>query len=218
MKNFTWVITLAIFIIGGSFGFVANAEEENEVDARLGKVVAVKVGNKFETRCFLKSKKEGEKGTTLQECQGYEVALEEQIRGKDIVNCTFYHLEVYKEGTGSVKDARVGREFANKTYGPCPDGASFLASYIKILYQYGASIVGIIAVVILVSGGLMIMLGGLEQNLVETAKKMIFISISSLILLFMTGALLKFVNYEFYGKTGISLQDKVKIEANSDSS
>jgi len=215
MKNFTWVITLAIFIIGGSFGFVANAEEENEVDARLGKVVAVKVGNKFETRCFLKSKKEGEKGTTLQECQGYEVALEEQIRGKDIVNCTFYHLEVYEKEGEIYKQTR---KFANKTYGPCPDGASFLASYIKILYQYGASIVGIIAVVILVSGGLMIMLGGLEQNLVETAKKMIFISISSLILLFMTGALLKFVNYEFYGKTGISLQDKVKIEANSDSS
>jgi hypothetical protein len=213
MKNFTWVITLAIFIIGGSFGLVANAEG-NEVDARLGKVVAVKVGNKFETRCFLKNKK-GE--VKLQECQGYEVALEEQIRGKDIVNCTFYHLEVYDKNTGN----RVGKgkeKFANKTYGPCPDGASFLASYIKILYQYGASIVGIIAVVILVSGGLMIMLGGLEQNLVETAKKMIFISISSLILLFMTGALLKFVNYEFYGKTGISLQDKVKIGANSDSS
>ena len=214
MKNFTWVITLAIFIIGGSFGFVANAEEENEVDARLGKVVAVKVGNKFETRCFLRNKDEK---VTLQECQGYEVALEEQIRGKDIVNCTFYHLGVYNKDTG-VRVEKGEEKFANKTYGPCPDGASFLASYIKILYQYGASIVGIIAVVILVSGGLMIMLGGLEQNLVETAKKMIFISISSLILLFMTGALLKFVNYEFYGKTGISLQDKVKIEGNSDSS
>ncbi len=78
------------------------------------------------------------------------------------------------------------------------NGIEMFSSYIGTVYRYAASIIGIIAVLIMVISGIQIIAGGASSESVTEAKKRIFLAFSSLILLFMIGLLLKTINPGFF--------------------
>ena len=79
------------------------------------------------------------------------------------------------------------------------NGVGLITSYIRIVYKYGASIIGVICVMVMVYSGIQMMFGGLSQGAQSQAKDRILQSILSLVLLFGSAALLKAVNPGFFG-------------------
>ncbi|MCF7917546.1 pilin [Candidatus Gracilibacteria bacterium] len=78
-------------------------------------------------------------------------------------------------------------------------GVDLIGNYVQEFYKYGASIVGIICVLIIVISGVQIMMGGAEQELVTQAKTRIFQAIASLLILFLSAAILVAINPGFFG-------------------
>lgn len=70
----------------------------------------------------------------------------------------------------------------------------FLAQYIAAVYKYGLSIAGILGVLMLMAAGLLWIVSGGDSGKINTAKKMIFGSITGLILLVGLVAFLSFIN------------------------
>lgn len=77
-------------------------------------------------------------------------------------------------------------------------GLDLFGNFMVMIYRYTASILGIIVVLVLVAGGLMIILGGADSEMVNTAKSIITKAVLSLILLFLTGLILRTVNPAFF--------------------
>jgi len=82
------------------------------------------------------------------------------------------------------------------------NGVDLISAYIGLIYKYGASIIGIICVLILVVSGIQISAGGLNTEGVNQAKERIIQSLLSLILLFSSALILKTVNPNFFGNHG----------------
>lgn len=78
-------------------------------------------------------------------------------------------------------------------------GVHLLGNYLSLIYKYGASIIGIISVLIIVVSGIQIMMGGADPEMVTQAKTRIFQAILSLIILFLSAAILITVNPGFFG-------------------
>jgi hypothetical protein len=79
-------------------------------------------------------------------------------------------------------------------------GLDLLKNYLSIVYKYGASIIGIVAVLIIVASGIQIMMGGVDADMVSQAKTRILQAILSLVILFLSAAILVTVNPGFFGK------------------
>lgn len=79
------------------------------------------------------------------------------------------------------------------------NGVDLINQYISMIYLWMASIVGIIAVLMLVASGIQIIFGGASPELVSDAKNRVFQSLLSLILLFATALILRTVNPNFFG-------------------
>lgn len=77
-------------------------------------------------------------------------------------------------------------------------GLELFGNYVVMIYRYAASILGVIAVLIIVAGGIMISMGGASNEMVNTAKELMMKAVVSLILLFLIGLILKTVNPGFY--------------------
>ncbi|MCF7812519.1 pilin [Candidatus Gracilibacteria bacterium] len=77
-------------------------------------------------------------------------------------------------------------------------GAELVKNYIQLVYTYLASIIGIVAVLIIVVSGVQMMMGGADPDMVTQAKTRIFQAILSLILLFLSAAILYTVNPGFF--------------------
>ena len=78
-------------------------------------------------------------------------------------------------------------------------GTEILKNYIAIVYKWGAGIVGVIAVLVIILSGIqMMMSGGEDASGVEEAKKRIYRSVAGLILLFLSGVLLYVINPNFF--------------------
>lgn len=78
------------------------------------------------------------------------------------------------------------------------DGVTLLSNYIGLIYQYAASIIGIICVLIIVVSGVQIIMGGANSEMVNQAKERIMQALLSLVMLFGTGLLLKTINPGFF--------------------
>lgn len=78
------------------------------------------------------------------------------------------------------------------------NGVDLINQYIKMIYLWMASIVGIIAVLMIVVSGIQIIFGGASPELVSDAKTRVLQSLLSLILLFTTALILKTVNPGFF--------------------
>ena len=134
---------------------------------------------------------------TPKACDGLKVTLSEQIRGTYIIRCQ-YRLPLWvknNDNTYSLNTSKVVTGVGN-----CSNGQDLLGAYLSLLYQYAASIIGVLVVAIMVVAGLMISLGGLSEELVSKAKSMMVAGIGSLVLLFLMPSILIFINQGFFGQ------------------
>lgn len=77
-------------------------------------------------------------------------------------------------------------------------GLDLFGNFLTIIYRYVASILGVIVVLVLVAGGVMMIAGGANSEMVNTAKSIILKAIISLILLFLVGLILRTINPAFF--------------------
>jgi hypothetical protein len=77
-------------------------------------------------------------------------------------------------------------------------GTSLIFTYIGALYRWAASIVGIIAVLIVVVSGIQISAAAGDQQAVTNAKNRIFQSLGGLAILFLSGIILYTINPTFF--------------------
>jgi hypothetical protein len=78
------------------------------------------------------------------------------------------------------------------------DGVGLLSNFIQQIYIYGASIIGIICVLIIVVSGIQISLGGANSEFVNQGKERILQALLSLILLFASALILRTINPGFF--------------------
>ena len=134
---------------------------------------------------------------TPKACDGLKVTLSEQIRGTYIIRCQ-YRLPLWvknNDNTYSLNTSKVVTGVGN-----CSNGQDLLGAYLSLLYQYAASIIGVLVVAVVVVAGLMISLGGLSEELVSKAKSMMVAGVGSLVLLFLMPSILIFINQGFFGQ------------------
>lgn len=79
-------------------------------------------------------------------------------------------------------------------------GTSMIYGYIGMIYQWGASVVGIIAVTVIVISGIQISAAGGDPEAVTSAKKRIFQSLAGIAVLFLSGLILYTINPNFFTK------------------
>ena len=77
-------------------------------------------------------------------------------------------------------------------------GMELLTQYISMIYKYGASILGIICVLIIVISGIQIIAGGAQADFVTQAKTRIMQALLSLAILFLSAVILKTINPGFF--------------------
>ena len=105
--------------------------------------------------------------------------------GSPVFECCCYKIE-FREKFGTT-DMIVGKS-----------GVDLMKNYIHLIYVYGASILGIICVLIIVISGIQITMGGAQADLVASAKTRIFQALLSLALLFLSAVILKTINPGFF--------------------
>ncbi len=77
-------------------------------------------------------------------------------------------------------------------------GTSMIYGYIGMLYKWGASLAGVIAVTIIIMSGIQISAAGGDPEAVGSAKKRILKSIAGIVVLFLSGLILYTVNPNFF--------------------
>jgi type IV secretion system pilin len=77
-------------------------------------------------------------------------------------------------------------------------GTAMISGYIGMLYRWGASIVGLIAVLVIVISGMQIATAGGDSQAIEEAKGRILGSIGGIVVLFLSGLILYTVNPNFF--------------------
>lgn len=77
-------------------------------------------------------------------------------------------------------------------------GTTMLYGYIGMIYRWGASMVGIIAVLIIVISGIQISAGGGDPEAVTSAKKRIIQSLAGIAVLLLSGLILYTINPDFF--------------------
>jgi len=77
-------------------------------------------------------------------------------------------------------------------------GVEIIYTYIGAIYRWGASVVGIIAVLLLVVSGIQISAAAGDQQAVTDAKNRIFQSLAGLAILFLSGIILYTINPTFF--------------------
>jgi len=100
----------------------------------------------------------------------------------------------YAEGctiTPDTKCQRVQIIFAKS-------GTAILYGYIGMIYRWAASVVGVMAVLYLIWGGIQITTAGGDSGKIDKAKEKIFQSIAGLVLLFLSGVILYTINPNFF--------------------
>ncbi|PIR54986.1 hypothetical protein COU74_04600 [Candidatus Peregrinibacteria bacterium CG10_big_fil_rev_8_21_14_0_10_36_19] len=77
-------------------------------------------------------------------------------------------------------------------------GTSALENYIMTLYRWAASVVGLVAVVIIIGSGIQISASGGDPEVITKAKDRIVKSLSGIALLFLSGVILYTINPTFF--------------------
>jgi len=80
-------------------------------------------------------------------------------------------------------------------------GIEFVGDYIAKMYKYGASLIGLVCVLVIAMSGVQIIAGGANPEGVTQAKTRIFQAILSLVLLLGSALILKTVNPGFFVMT-----------------
>jgi len=77
-------------------------------------------------------------------------------------------------------------------------GTNLIYGYIQNIYRWGASMVGIVAVLIIILSGIQLSAAGGDPEAVNSAKKRILQSIAGIVILFLSGLILAVVNPNFF--------------------
>ncbi|MBI4234843.1 hypothetical protein HY604_00930 [Candidatus Peregrinibacteria bacterium] len=77
-------------------------------------------------------------------------------------------------------------------------GGSTIAGYVNVIYRWAASIVGIIAVTVIIISAIQISLAGGESTGIDEAKKRIMQSLLGIAILFLSALILNFINPNFF--------------------
>lgn len=77
-------------------------------------------------------------------------------------------------------------------------GTSLIIGYISSIYKWAASLVGIIAVTVIIISGVQISIAGGDTQAIDTAKGRIIKSISGIVILFLSGLILYTINPTFF--------------------
>ncbi len=77
-------------------------------------------------------------------------------------------------------------------------GIDLLMSYLGIIYQWAASVIGIVSVAYLIYGGFLIGTAQDDTSKIDKAKEKIFQSIAGLVLLFLSAIILYTINPNFF--------------------
>ncbi len=77
-------------------------------------------------------------------------------------------------------------------------GVDLLSSYVTVAFRYGASLIGIVCVLVIVISGVQMSIAGFDQNQYEQGKTRIIQALASMALLFLSGALLRTINPSFF--------------------
>ena len=80
-------------------------------------------------------------------------------------------------------------------------GMELMTNYISMIYKYGASILGIICVLVIVISGIQISMGGANDQWQSDAKARIWQALLSLAILFLSAAILRTINPGFFDYT-----------------
>jgi hypothetical protein len=80
------------------------------------------------------------------------------------------------------------------------DGIEILYTYIGMIYRWGASMVGIIAVLIIVASGIQISGSAGDSEAITAAKKRMFQAIIGMAILFLSAIILYTINPTFFVK------------------
>ncbi len=100
----------------------------------------------------------------------------------------------------------INTDFFTVTYNPVQvfmsqSGVEMLYAYIGAIYRWGASIIGVIAVLVIVISGIQISAAGGEQGAVTSAKTRITQSLIGIVVLFLSGIILYTINPTFFTAT-----------------
>lgn len=88
-------------------------------------------------------------------------------------------------------------------------GLDLLRNYIGVMYKYFASIIGILAVLVIVVSGIQMSMAGFNSEFSSQAKTRIFQALASLILLFLISLILRTVNPIFFTKIDSETETKI---------
>lgn len=77
-------------------------------------------------------------------------------------------------------------------------GAGLAQQYLKMIYDFGTTLAGIIAVLIIMINGIKIIISGSDDSAVSEAKTQITTSLIALAVLFMSGFILYIINPNFF--------------------
>ena len=89
--------------------------------------------------------------------------------------------------------------YCQEVYAVISDGGTAMISgYIGMIYRWGASFVGLIAVLVIVLSGVQIATSGGDSQAIESAKDRILKSIGGIVVLFLSGLILYTVNPNFF--------------------
>jgi hypothetical protein len=139
-------------------------------------------------------------------------------------NCTVYKEQVsymgtdevteyYKDASSKVKNRKTVSIYVSYDKG-CPanvnctlvqiirgtSGVGIIKTYVAIIYRWAASIVGIIAVLVIVVSGIQISMDQGGGDAVTAAKTRIFQSLTGLVILFLSALILYTINPTFFQK------------------
>jgi hypothetical protein len=105
-----------------------------------------------------------------------------------------------KCGGGEIKDENIQYTFEQVMAIMSKGGTTMIQGYISVIYTWAASLVGLIAVTVIIFSGIQIAMSGGDTQAVESGKNRIIKSISGLAVLFLSGLILYTINPNFFAK------------------
>lgn len=78
------------------------------------------------------------------------------------------------------------------------DGSKILQDYVKLIYIWLAGFIGVVAVLMIIAGGIQISIAGADQSNLDDGKKRIVSALVGLVLLFLTTLILYTINPNFF--------------------
>lgn len=153
--------------------------------------VAIEKGSKAKTECISMLNVAGDTNTV----KNYKTALDKAAKETVPV--------VTKEATSTTLEETKQVPKYKITYNPVQvfvskSGVDMLYLYIGAIYRWGASIIGVIAVLVIVISGIQISAAGGEQAAVTSAKTRITQSLIGIVVLFLSGIILYTINPTFF--------------------